>query len=189
VGASYRITKEDLGYYQRAVPETTAEPSPVQLEESEEEIIRADTADEETAEALINGIESGNIHLTTEEEAQTEEAQYAYYTEKYADEVARKRAISAAEAAYYAQDLWDAEVVGARYEHIQEGRAYDCWETLVVLYLSDDCGYRMILNADSLELIQAIGLTPETMESEYFQALWDGTEDAYREKTAKGAEG
>jgi hypothetical protein len=153
-GATYRITREDLGSYKKSAQETT-----------------------------------GETHLVTPEEAQAEEDQYAAYTAQYADPAAQDAAISAAETAFSDQNLWAAQVQGARYEGIQEGREYGCWEAAVVLYLDDGCGYRMILNADTLELIQAEGLTPETMEDEYFQALWDGTQADYLEKAAQGAAG
>ena len=187
-GAAYHVIREDMGYYAMEKPVEERTPEPTCLADSAKEIIR-DEMEPSTAEDFISAIEAGEIHMMTEEEEKAEQEAYAHYASMYQDEEKQAQAIQAAEDAFAAQALWDAEVTGARFEGTQLSAEYDCAEALVVLYLSDGCGYRMLMDADTLELVGAVGLTPETMESEYFDALWDGTVDQYNAKQAKHAVG
>lgn len=180
-GATYRVAREDMGYYAMEKPVEEKTPEPTIIADSAKEVIETEM-EPSTAEAFISAIESGEMHLWTEEEVREEQAQYQKYEMLYRDEGKQAAAIQAAEDAFLSKGLWDAEVTGGRFEHVQVDLMYDRAEALVVLYLSDGCGYRMLLDADTLELVQAIGLTPETMESDYFKALWDGTLEEYNAK-------
>lgn len=110
----------------------------------------------------------------------------------YQDPRRQEEAQQAAIDAFYAHSLWPAEVAGARYEHVQE--CFDLqddqvYEVLVVLYLSDGCGYRMHLDCETLELLHTTDLLPEVMEDEYFDALWNGTVEEYFAEAYPNAEG
>ena len=151
-GAAYCVTREDMGYYAMEKPVEEKTPEPTILADSVNEIIQEEM-EPSTAEAFISAIESGEIHVMTEEEEQAEREKYEHYASLYQDEEKQAQAIQAAEDAFESQALWDAEVTGARFEHTQLSAEYDCAEALVVLYLSDGCGYRMLMDADTLELV------------------------------------
>lgn len=172
VGAANRLTLADFVDYEMERPEHT--PRPTQLTESFKEDVTEGLSPAD-AERMISAFESGEMRIMSEEESRTMEALWEEYTALYTDTERQKAAMRAAEDAYYEHGLRDSEVVGARFEHVQTDPDYNCAEALVVLYLSDGYGYRMLIQAETLELVQAYRLSDETMESEYFDALWNGT--------------
>lgn len=189
VGASYRVGNDEMGIYVRPSTESEKTPMPTILPEADKEVIQ-ERMDAETAEAFISAVEDGKIGIITEEEAQKQADLWEKYYELYQDEERQAAAMQAAEEAYYTHELWDAEVVGARFE----SRGINVYTSEsasvgVILYLSDGCGYRMHMDADTLELMQATDLLPETMEDEYFDALWNGTVDEYNAEQAENAAG
>ena len=177
VGASYRVGNDEMGIYVRLSTEPEKTPAPTILPETDKEVIREQMGPE-TAEAFISAIEEGDIGIVSEDDAQKQADLWEKYNELYQDEERQAAVMQAAEDGYYANKLWDAEVIGARFENI------NVWPENVVanviLYLSDGCGYRMHIDADTLELMRATDLLPETMEDEYFDALWNGTVEEYQ---------
>lgn len=186
VGAANRLTMADFVDYEMERPEHT--PRPTQLTESFKEDVTKGLSPEDT-ERMISAFESGEMRITTEEESHIMTALWEKYTALYTDVEHQEAAMQAAEDAYYDHGLRDSEVVGSRFEHVQTDPNYDCAEALVVLYLSDGYGYRMLMQAETLELVQAYRLSEETMEDEYFDALWNGTVDEYNAEQAQNAAG
>lgn len=110
----------------------------------------------------------------------------------YQDTDRQKEVSQAAIDAYYALHFWDAEIEGARYEHVQaciELEDTQTYEALVVLYLSAGSGYRMHMDCETMELLHTTDLLPEVMKGDYFNALWNNALDTYQAEQSEQAAG
>lgn len=193
-GAAYLITRESMGGYT----------NPRIIEQHNAEISVAENISPE--EAFSSGIEEyvtvtedmsmqeqfefSDIPVIMEEEVQSAHEVLSTWMTEYQDESRQKAAEQAAIDAYYQYGFWDAEVEGARFEHVQQCADLldeQVCEALVVLFLSDGCGYRMHMDCETLELLSTTDLLPEVMADDYFDALWNkSTEEYFSRQNAQG---
>ena len=131
---------------------------PVQDVSAEQYVIEEDDTPASALEDMPveEQLKALDIPSIKEDEAELMYEMWSTWDAIYQDASKQKEVEQAAIDAYYEYKLWDADVEGARFEHVQECvelRDQHTYEALVVLYLSDGCGYRMHMNCETLELL------------------------------------